>query len=415
MAETEAVLLRRFTRMGDAEAFAEIVRRHAGLVYGAALRILADVDRASDVAQETFLQLTRDAATVTDSLPGWLHQVATHKAIDRMRRDASRRHREMRYAAERPCETTAWRDISPCVDEELNELDPELRDILIQHFLQGHTTREIAGVRGVSQATISRRLEAGVEQLRAGLRRRGIIVAIGVLSALLGENALKAAPPILLTELGKMALVGGSAAISTAGAVGTTSGLHAAAAGVVAAVKANAVAVVAVAVIGAGSVVTYRQATRPSSSRVTITPSAESAPSNRPRRVLTPVTVSESQSAPAPGRSQAAEEWDALMKAALNRAGGRRGGTPTPPPSGFQSQLPPATDQQETTPAAEGGGGMMGGFGGMAASAPPQEDNSDQQSGQAGGMGFYAVGSSDGGWYVVPAEDPNNPDASGEP
>ena len=413
MAETEAVLLRRFTRMGDAEAFAEIVRRHAGLVYGAALRILADVDRASDVAQETFLQLTRDAATVTDSLPGWLHQVATHKAIDRMRRDASRRHREMRYAAERPCETTAWRDISPCVDEELNELDPELRDILIQHFLQGHTTREIAGVRGVSQATISRRLEAGVEQLRAGLRRRGIIVAIGVLSALLGENALKAAPPILLTELGKMALVGGSAAISTAGAVGTTSGLHAAAAGVLAAVKANAIAITAVAVIGAGSVVTYRQATRPSS-RVIIAPSTESASSNRPRRVLTPVTVSESQPAPALRRSQAAEEWDALMKTAMNRAGGPRGGSSTPPP-GFQSQPTSTTDRQETAPAAEGGGGMMGGFGGMAASAPPQEDNSDQQSGQAGGMGFYAVGSSDGGWYVVPAEDPNNPDASGEP
>ena len=94
MAETEAVLLKRFTGSGDAEAFAEIIRRHAGLVYGAALRILADVDRASDVAQETFLQLTKDAGHVTGSLPGWLHRVATHKAIDELRRDASRRHRE---------------------------------------------------------------------------------------------------------------------------------------------------------------------------------------------------------------------------------------------------------------------------------------------------------------------------------
>ncbi len=405
MAETEAVLLRRFTRMGDAEAFAEIIRRHAGLVYGAALRVLTDMDRASDVVQETFLQLTRDAATVTESLPGWLHRVATHRAIDRMRRDASRRRREMRYAAERPGETTEWKDISPCVDEELDTLDPELREILIRHFLQGHTTREIADLRGVSQATISRRLEAGVEQLRAGLRRRGIIVALGALSTLLTANAVKAAPPVLLTELGKMALVGGSAALSTAGAVGTASG-------VLAAIKANTVAIAAVAIIGAGSVVTYRQATRPPT-RVVITPSAQSASSKQPRRVLTPVTVSESLPAPAPRRSQAVEEWDALIKTAMSRSGGPRGGSP--PPSNSQVPATATADQQETAPPAEGGGGMMGGAASVAAAAPPQEGNPDEQGGQAGGMGLAAIGSSDGGWYVVPVEDPNAAESPGEP
>lgn len=80
--ESEIALLRRFAGTRDAEAFREIVRRHAGLVYGVALRILSDVDRASDVAQETFLQLTKDADMVSGSLPGWLHRVATHKAID---------------------------------------------------------------------------------------------------------------------------------------------------------------------------------------------------------------------------------------------------------------------------------------------------------------------------------------------
>ena len=127
MAETEAVLLRRFVRSGDAEAFAEIIRRYAGLVYSAALRVLADVDRASDVAQETFLQLAKDAGTVTGSLPGWLHRVATHKAIDQVRRDATRKHREAEYMAVRPHETAEWKEISPYVDEGLNLLDPQLR------------------------------------------------------------------------------------------------------------------------------------------------------------------------------------------------------------------------------------------------------------------------------------------------
>lgn len=265
MAETEAVLLRRFARTGDAEAFAEIIRRHAGLVYGAALRVLADMDRAADVAQETFLQLTKDARGVTGSLPGWLHRVATHKAIDQMRRETSRRHREARYAADRSHEIAQWREISSYVDQGLNELDAELRDILIAHFLEGRTTRHIAAARGISQATVSRRIEAGVANLRGVLRRRGIIVGAGALSLLLGENAAKAAPATLMAELGKIALVGGHAATlsSAAGAAGS-SGLGVLLGGAVATVKANAVVIASVAVVGAGALVAYRHIANPS-------------------------------------------------------------------------------------------------------------------------------------------------------
>jgi RNA polymerase sigma factor (sigma-70 family) len=269
MAQTEAVLLKRFTGSGDAEAFAEIIRRHAGLVYGAALRILADVDRASDVAQETFLQLTKDAGHVTGSLPGWLHRVATHKAIDEMRRDASRRHREKEYAAneQQLCEPVEWKEISLYVDVGLHELDPELRDVLILHFLQGCTTREIALLQGASQATISRRIGSGVDQLRVKLRKRGILVAVGALSVLLGDNGVQAAPLPLLTELGKMAIVGGSGVSFATGAAWLGSSFGAIVTGIWVAIKTQAAVVAAVAAIGVGAIVIYEQATRSASSQ----------------------------------------------------------------------------------------------------------------------------------------------------
>ena len=47
MLESENILLQRFSQTGDAEAFSEIVRRHAGLVYGACLRVLEDKNRAA--------------------------------------------------------------------------------------------------------------------------------------------------------------------------------------------------------------------------------------------------------------------------------------------------------------------------------------------------------------------------------
>jgi RNA polymerase sigma factor (sigma-70 family) len=254
MAETEAILLRRFARGHDAAAFAEITRRHAGLVYGAAWRILSDMDRAADVAQETFLQLAKDAGTITGSLPGWLHRVATHKAIDARRREINRKHREVQYAENQEQETGDWKDISPCVDEALRGLDPELRDVLIAHFLDGQTTRGIADARGISQATVSRRIEAGVHQLRTILRKRGVIVAVASLALLLTQNSAQAAPAALMAELGKMALVGGG----SAAAAGSASSMLAHMLGTIAAaVKANAVAFAAIAVIGVSSVVTY--------------------------------------------------------------------------------------------------------------------------------------------------------------
>src|SRR5260370_626097 len=49
--ETDMLLLKRFSEAGDHAAFAEIIRRYAGLVSAACQRILLDPARADDVSQ----------------------------------------------------------------------------------------------------------------------------------------------------------------------------------------------------------------------------------------------------------------------------------------------------------------------------------------------------------------------------
>ena len=373
MAETEAVLLRRFVRSGDAEAFAEIIRLYAGLVYSAALRVLADVDRASDIAQETFLQLAKDAGTVTGSLPGWLHRVATHKAIDQVRRDAARKHREAEYMTVRPHETAEWKEISPYVDEGLNLLDPQLRSILISHFLEGRSTREIARAQGFSQATVSRRIEAGVEQLRAGLRRRGILVAAGALGLLLGENAVQAVPQVLSGELGKIALISGSLAASGT-AAGTASGFGAAAMNFAVAAKTYVIAAAAIVVIGVGSVVVYRQTATPS--KEASTPPVGSAVRSAAGFQDVPMFDLSDGDALIYGQAQG-PNWDAQMGQGV-------GGTPTPISQGLPG--PEAeTDPRTYVPGREGAG--SGGPDGMLATAPgesPAEVPTQLSSGDGG-------------------------------
>jgi RNA polymerase sigma factor (sigma-70 family) len=264
MLENEVILLHRFAKTGNAEAFSEVVRRHAGLVYGACLRILADRDRAADAVQDTFYQLLQNAENITGSVPAWLHRVATRKAIDVVRRDSSMRRRETEYAANKPREVRKWQDISGYVDEGLSELDEETQETLIQHFFEGRSMVDIAADKGVSQPTVTRQIESGVEKLRERLRKRGIIVAIATLGGLLGENVVEAAPALVLKELGKMALMGGTAA-SGVGSAAAASGTGAkASVGVLAGVKAKVVTAAVVTAVGVGSVVTYNHVTQPS-------------------------------------------------------------------------------------------------------------------------------------------------------
>jgi hypothetical protein len=53
MVENESALLQRFVGTGDTEAFAQIVRQYAGLVYSTCLRILAE-QIEPPATQETF-------------------------------------------------------------------------------------------------------------------------------------------------------------------------------------------------------------------------------------------------------------------------------------------------------------------------------------------------------------------------
>lgn len=229
MPNPEAMLLERYARRGDAEAFSEIVRLYAGMVYGTCRRILGDPEQAADAAQETFFQLVKHADQVRESLISWLHRVATHKAVDRIRRESNRRHCEKEYCAGKLQRADQWQEVSPYVDEAIDELEESLRRILTCHFLQGQSMNRIAEAEQVSQATISRRVETALDQLRQSLERRGVVVAGAGLGTMLVSAFVEAAPAGVLEELGKMAMVGTTAAVSGSAAAGTvTAGASAA-------------------------------------------------------------------------------------------------------------------------------------------------------------------------------------------
>jgi len=221
--ETDFSLLRRFAEEGDEDAFSEIVHRYAGVVFSACHRVLRDKSWAEDVAQETFFRLVKCPDRVSHSLGGWLHRAATRLAVDTLRSEQARHRREQTYEAPPKDDDgpgmnlgSQWEEISPAIDEALDELDDESRVLLVRHFLQGTPQADLAAEAGVSAATMSRRVKHSIMLLREKLDGRGVSVAPSVLVMLCSRYAVGPAPAALMSELGKMAMVSGAAAKASA-------------------------------------------------------------------------------------------------------------------------------------------------------------------------------------------------------
>ncbi len=88
-------------RQGRRETFAVLVRRYEGELYGYLRRYLGDSDLAEDVFQNTFLQVFTKIDQYEAGRPvrPWLYTIATHQAIDALRRQG--RHQAVSLDQER--------------------------------------------------------------------------------------------------------------------------------------------------------------------------------------------------------------------------------------------------------------------------------------------------------------------------
>ncbi|MBI2433570.1 MAG: sigma-70 family RNA polymerase sigma factor [Candidatus Hydrogenedentes bacterium] len=172
MAPTDLMLLNRWQKERDAEAFAEIVRRHAGMVHGACARVLGGRMEAEDVAQECFLALAQGAKP-REHLAGWLYRVAVNRALDLLRAEKRRAGREQQFGALAPVEGGGSEadEVLHAIDAAIAALPDKLRTPLLLHFLEGRTHEAIAAEAGLTRSTISYRIAKAIEQVRRQLAR----------------------------------------------------------------------------------------------------------------------------------------------------------------------------------------------------------------------------------------------------
>jgi len=212
MAE-DNVLLREFAPKGSQAAFDELVRRHVGLVYHAALRQLGgDTHAAQDVTQEVFLHLARRAGQVVrhPTLAGWLYQTSHYKTREWMRAQHRWRTRQRTAQAlhlqNAPAEFAGdWDRVRPWLDEAMMELGRIDREAIIQRYFLGRSYAEIGAELGLSDDSAQKRVDRALEKLRRSLARRGLSSSSAALALALATQTGLAAPAATTALVASMA------------------------------------------------------------------------------------------------------------------------------------------------------------------------------------------------------------------
>ena len=215
---------------GRDDAFAELVCRHADMVYASASRQVRDPHLADDVAQAVFLLLWRKAGALGGGtvLAGWLHRATGYCAANALRLGAIRKRHERKAASmtkrELEPEQSAGlehSELSATLDRAVARLSPPDRAAVVMRFFEGRSAEEVAAALQVSPDAARKRVDRAVEKLGAILSRLGVTTATPALTTFLASRCIVPLPAHVMTSITQtVAASAGSTAVSC-GAAGT--------------------------------------------------------------------------------------------------------------------------------------------------------------------------------------------------
>ncbi|MBN9522624.1 sigma-70 family RNA polymerase sigma factor [bacterium] len=177
--EPDADLLARFADRGDETAFAELVRRHARLVWSVCRRHLRHEQDAEDAFQAAFLVLARRPTAVrrAESVGAFLHGVARRVSLKARQRDSgpARRPRAAPPTTDPPA-AAAFAELQAALDAEVAALPAMYRGPFVLCVLDGRSRAEAAAELGLNEGTLSARLARARLVLRDRLAKRGVLL-----------------------------------------------------------------------------------------------------------------------------------------------------------------------------------------------------------------------------------------------
>jgi len=168
-------------RDGDIEALGELYERYKTQVYRTALAITHDEQAAEDILQEVFLRIYAYADSIDETVPlgPWLYRVTVNLAyswtsrvkrwLNSLQDTLDRWMSPAQWHPEAMAEEQEWRRI---LQQAIEALPPRHRVVIILHYLEGLSLKEIAYVIGIPEGTVKSRLHYARGNLRKTILER---------------------------------------------------------------------------------------------------------------------------------------------------------------------------------------------------------------------------------------------------
>jgi RNA polymerase sigma-70 factor (ECF subfamily) len=174
---------------GNVEAFEELVLKYQRQIYTVAYRFMGNHEDASDLAQEAFIKAYKsiDRFRGESSLKTWLYHIVANVCRDELRKrkkgqvlsldapisteegEITRQTEDWTYAPDLIYES---KEAQYFIQEAINQLTPEYKEVIILREIQGFSYEEIARHLGCSLGTIKSRLNRARKAMRDLLIKR---------------------------------------------------------------------------------------------------------------------------------------------------------------------------------------------------------------------------------------------------
>lgn len=181
----EAVLVER-CKTGDRLAFDELISAHQDRVLNTAFRLMGNYEEALDLTQEVFLNCFRKIGSFKgdSALSTWLYRITVNTAKNRWKYQQSRGMNKMQSletpvssedeerikqfpdAQPTPRKVASDREAMESLEEHLQDLNEEHRQVLVLRYIEELSYEEIADILRLSLGTVKSRIHRARAELR---------------------------------------------------------------------------------------------------------------------------------------------------------------------------------------------------------------------------------------------------------
>jgi RNA polymerase sigma-70 factor, ECF subfamily len=151
-------------QQGSVADLERLFREHWPRAFRAARLVTGDAAAAEDIAQEAFLAAVRNLDRFDRRRPfaPWLHRIVVNRAIDWTRARKLRAEVELGdYLPAAPAP-----DVDGTTLEQIAELTPEHRAVVVLRYVLEYTPGEIAELLDLPRGTVNSRLRRGLDHMK---------------------------------------------------------------------------------------------------------------------------------------------------------------------------------------------------------------------------------------------------------